>query len=71
MDRFLVGLTLCACLCLAPVYSAREEVQSAYAQPRRERALFGVLYPELAGLDEEEDVEWYSLIVSWWRGELA
>lgn len=71
MDRFLMGITLCACLCLAPAGSAREEVQVAYAQPRQERALFSVLYPQLIGLKDGESVEWYSMIVSFLRGERA
>lgn len=71
MDRFLIGITLCACLCLAPAGSAREEAQVAYVQPRQERALFSVLYPQLIGLEEDVDVEWYSVIVSFLRGELA
>lgn len=77
MDRFLCGLALCMCLCFAPVSCAREDVEPAYAQPRKERALFSVLYPRLLGLPEGmeeatgEGVEWYSIIAAFLRGELA
>ena len=73
MDRFFVGLTLCACLCLAPLQTAKPVSVSVM---KEERALFSVLYPRFIGKTqttegELEGIEWYSWIVSFLRGEIA
>ena len=69
MDRFFVGLTLCTCLCLAPLQTEKPVPVSVM---KEERALFSVLYPCFIGqTDGQEEIEWYSWIVSFLRGEIA
>ena len=69
MDRFFVGLTLCTCLSLAPLQTEKSVPVSVM---KEERALFSVLYPRFIGqTDEQEEIEWYSWIVSFLRGEIA
>ena len=70
MDRFFIGLMLCACLCLAPLQTAKPVPVGV---EREERALFSVLYPQFIGMQKatEEEIEWYSWIVSFLRGEMA
>lgn len=65
MDRFFVGAMLCLCLCLAPMRSIKPT-----APERTERALFSVLYPRFVGWDavQREEVEWYSVLLSFLRG---
>lgn len=75
MDRFFVGLTLCVCLCLAPIRCAREDVRVDVREnvEASERAFFTVLYPQFAGFEDaqDQDVEWYSSLLSFLRGEAA
>lgn len=73
MDRLFCALTICFCLCFAPIACGDEtaKMDSPYAQ----RSLFALMYPQLLedapDAQQERKPQWYSAILDFMRGEVA